>query len=246
MKAIILNSGIGSRLGNLTKDIPKCLININDKETILSRQINLILSNDINDIMITTGPFEEKIRQMIKEKFPETAIKFVNNAKYKTTNYIYSLYLVKDWIDSDILLMHGDLVFDEEILKLLIDSKESNGVLVNSNIELPEKDFKAKIIEGTIKKIGIDEFGEECSFLAPMYKLKKDFFDLWMKEISNFINRGDVGVYAENALNNILDKLHLYPIYYTKGICSEIDDKKDLMNVRYELNKLYNITKVNK
>ena len=44
MKIIILNSGLGSRLGNLTENVPKSLVEINSNQTIFSRAIN-ILSN---------------------------------------------------------------------------------------------------------------------------------------------------------------------------------------------------------
>ena len=40
MKALILNSGKGSRMGNLTKDHPKCMTELASMETILSRQLH--------------------------------------------------------------------------------------------------------------------------------------------------------------------------------------------------------------
>ena len=49
MKAILLAAGSGVRLGSLTKEIPKALIDINGK-TLLERQIIALQKNDINDI----------------------------------------------------------------------------------------------------------------------------------------------------------------------------------------------------
>ncbi|MBE6504335.1 MAG: phosphocholine cytidylyltransferase family protein, partial [Methanobrevibacter millerae] len=54
MKIIILNSGLGSRLGDLTTNNPKSLIEIKDNQTIFSRALN-ILSVYSNDFIITTG-----------------------------------------------------------------------------------------------------------------------------------------------------------------------------------------------
>ncbi len=42
MKALILNSGLGSRMGVLTSEHPKCMTEIPGHETILSRQLKLI------------------------------------------------------------------------------------------------------------------------------------------------------------------------------------------------------------
>ena len=42
MKALILNSGMGSRMGVLTSEHPKCMTEISGRETILSRQLSQI------------------------------------------------------------------------------------------------------------------------------------------------------------------------------------------------------------
>ena len=61
MRALILNSGLGSRMGDETKTHPKCMTKINDKDTIISRQLKVLKRNGIKDIIITTGPFEDKL-----------------------------------------------------------------------------------------------------------------------------------------------------------------------------------------
>ena len=43
MKALILNSGLGSRMGVLTSEHPKCMTEVSPKETILSRQLNQLV-----------------------------------------------------------------------------------------------------------------------------------------------------------------------------------------------------------
>jgi len=42
MKALILNSGLGSRMGEITKTHPKCMTEILEEETIVSRQLKLL------------------------------------------------------------------------------------------------------------------------------------------------------------------------------------------------------------
>ena len=55
MIALLLNSGLGSRMGNLTEKHPKCMTEISEKDTILSRQLKLIKKYGITDVVITTG-----------------------------------------------------------------------------------------------------------------------------------------------------------------------------------------------
>ena len=58
MKALILNSGMGSRMGVLTKEHPKCMTDIPNNETILSRQLRIIEESGIKDVFITTRYYD--------------------------------------------------------------------------------------------------------------------------------------------------------------------------------------------
>lgn len=53
MKAIIFNSGIGSRMNDLTKDRPKCMLTLYNGETVLHRQIRLLSECGISNFVIT-------------------------------------------------------------------------------------------------------------------------------------------------------------------------------------------------
>jgi len=228
MKAIILNSGQGIRFRPFTAKKPKCLAKINGK-TILEHELENLLYYNLKDIIITTGPFEDKIKDIVKEKFPQLNVTYVNNPKYDSTNYIYSIWLARHLVDDDILLMHGDLVFEKELLERLLENKQDTCVLVNNKIKLPEKDFKGRVENNFIIKIGVDVFGENAFFLAPLYRFSKDNFLLFLEEIEKFVKEGNVKVYAENAFNNIPHKLNLSPVFYQDEFCMEIDDINDLL-----------------
>jgi len=227
MKALILNSGIGKRLNPLTSEIPKCLTKINGI-TILGHEIENILHYGIKNFIITVGPYEEKIKKFMAENFPEASVTYVKNPKYKSTNAIYSLWLTRHLIDDDILTMHGDMVFDRELLGNLLNEKYPNCALVNNKIEPPKKDFKGKIEKGVVKTISVNISGENAFFLAPIYKFSKDGFKLWLDEMDKFVKDGNVKVYGEEAFNNIFDKIKLHPVYFSDQFCMEIDDFDDL------------------
>ena len=227
MKAIILASGEGKRLRPLTDNLPKPLIKIGDK-TILGHQLDNLIGCDITNIIITTGPFEDKIKEHVKEKYPDLNVAYMNNPKYETTNYIYSMWLTKGLIDDDIILLHGDLVFDKKLLERLINEKCENCVLVNRKIKPPEKDFKAVIENNRVVKIGVEFYGENAFFSAPLYKFSKSDFLCWLDKIEEFIERGDTKSYAEDVFNKISDKIVLRPLYFDDEVCMEIDTEEDL------------------
>ena len=64
MKAIIFNSGIGNRMGFLTKNNPKCMVKLYNGETIFERQIRILSGCGIKDFIITTGPFKEQLEKI--------------------------------------------------------------------------------------------------------------------------------------------------------------------------------------
>ena len=226
MKVILLNSGVGERLLPSSEDTPKCLLEICGNQ-ILGRELDCIKEYGINDIIITTGPFAEKIREYVAHKHPDVSVTYVQNNMFKETNYIYSLWLCKDLIDDDVLLLHGDVVLEAPVLKELLDCERESCVLVNRDIPPPEKDFKARIVDKRVKEIGVDVYGSGCFFMPPVYRFSKKDFKNWIKVIGEFVDKGNVRVYAENALNQILDEMKLTPVYYT-GFCMEVDTAYDL------------------
>ncbi len=231
MKALILASGVGKRLRPWTNYTPKPLIRIGDK-TCLDYQVESLIKYGIENIIITTGPFKEKLEEHVRSNY-HVKVWFVNNPRYETTNYIYSLWLTKNLIDSDVLLLHGDLLFDGALIKKLTESKD-NRVLVNRQIKPPQKDFKALIENDRIVKIGVDLSGPNAYFCAPMYKFLKQDFLRWLAEIGDFIKQGNINCYAEDAFNRISEEIVLRPLYFEE-FCMEIDTVDDLERARRSL-----------
>jgi choline kinase len=224
---LILNSGIGERLYPLTKDKPKALIKIGNN-TLLGHQLDNLIACNIKNIIITTGPFENKIKKYVEKEYCDVNVSYVKNPRYRTTNYIYSMWLAKSLVDNDVILLHGDLLFERKLLERLIDEKYVNCVLVNKKIKPPEKDFKAVIENNRVIKIGVEFSGRNAFFSAPLYKFSKSDFLCWLNEIENFVKKGDLKIYAENVFNEICDKVMLHPVYFSEEICLEIDTEEDL------------------
>ena len=241
MKALILNSGLGHRMGVLTSEHPKSMTEISLKETILSRQLRLIADSGIREIIMTTGYFNKVLVNYCKSLNLPLHYTFVNNPLYDKTNYIYSIYCAKDYLkDSDILLMHGDLVFENSVIDDVV-SFENSCMTVSSKVELPEKDFKAVIHDNKIDKIGIEFFTDALS-AQPLYKIKKNDWMIWLNKICEFCENENRNCYAENAFNQVSDKCTLYSLDVKERLCSEIDTPDDLVIVSTKLREIENRT----
>ena len=240
MKALILNSGIGSRMGDITKTHPKCMTEISNNETILSRQLTLLKECDIKNIIITTGYLDTVLMDYVTSLNLNLDIKYVKNNKYQETNAIYSIYVARDYLHDDIIMMHGDLVFTKEVLEKLIKNK-NNVMTTSSTTPLPEKDFKAVIKDNYIEKIGV-EFFDNAVTCQPLYKVLKNDWEYWLNSIISFCENDIVKCYAENAYNEVSDKCKIYPLDIKDQLCNEIDNQDDLEIVsqklkQYKLNK---------
>lgn len=237
MKALILNSGMGSRLMPLTKDKPKCMTQLCENETILSMQLKSLSLCGIKDIVITTGYEAEKLTKYGSELGHELGIsvRFVFNNYFDSTNYIYSIYLAEKYLHDDLLLLHGDLVFDSTILQNLLRADGSR-MVVSSTATLPEKDFKAQIIGERITSIGTDIF-ESTMAGQPLYKLDYNDWKIWLKEIVLFCEKGNKNCYAENAFNLVSDFCKLFPYDIKDLLCMEIDNIADFKYAKQVLNR---------
>ena len=234
MKAVIFNSGLGKRMGELTKNNHKSMVKLSNGETIFERQIRLLSECGINNFLITTGPFEEQLIEVSK-KFPHLNFTFVRNPIYDKTNYIYSMYLAREYFDDDVIMLHGDLVFNKQIIIDILADPRSNLATVNHHRTLPEKDFKARIIDNKIVEVGINIFDDNCFAFQPCYKLSYENIQKWLENVSKFIENGIDGVYAENAFNEISSLIPIEQFLYEDYYIDEIDNKEDLIRVSEEI-----------
>lgn len=240
MKALILNSGLGSRMGVLTSEHPKCMTEISSHETILSRQLKQIADAGIEEVVITTGYYDGVLVNYCNSLDLPLHFTFVKNPIYDKTNYIYSIYCAREYLDDDIILMHGDLVFENEVFDRVIASPVSC-MTVSSTLPLPEKDFKAVVRDGMVMKVGVEFFNEAMEAQA-LYKLNKEDWMVWLGKIIEFCESEKTKVYAENALNELNGAANIHALDVENLLCSEIDNPEDLAVVTAKLKEIQSRT----
>ena len=236
MKALILNSGLGSRMGVLTSEHPKCMTEISPRETILSRQLRQLSEAGVRQVVITTGLFDEVLRSYCEGLGLPLEYTFVLNPDFRTTNYIYSIYCAREYLDDDLLLLHGDLVFDGEVLDRIL-ACETSCMAVSSTLPLPEKDFKAVLRDGMVQKVGVSFF-EDAVAAQALYRLRRQDCKKWLDGIVSFCESGNTGVYAEEALNALDGAANIAALDVEDLLCAEVDDPKDLEAVSARLREL--------
>ena len=236
MKALILNSGLGSRMGVLTSEHPKCMTEVSVNETILSRQLRLIASAGISEVVMTTGYYDTVLINYCESLDLPLKYTFVRNPIFETTNYIYSIYCAREYLEDDIVLMHGDLVFEELVFDKVIECTTSC-MTVSSTLPLPKKDFKAVVVDGKVMKVGVDFF-ENAMEAQALYKLLRTDWKVWLEKIVDFCELGNTKVYAENALNELNGAVNISALDVQDLLCAEIDNPEDLATVSSKLKEI--------
>lgn len=227
-------------MGVLTSEQPKCMTEISHTETILSRQLNMIMDAGIEDVVITTGYFDGVLVNYAQSLDLPLNIKFIKNPEYMHTNYIYSIYCARAYLEDDIVLLHGDMVFENSVLDDVMASKESC-MTVSTTAELPGKDFKAVVRDGQIKAVGVEFFSESIA-AQPLYKLKESDWRVWLDKIVSYCENGICGCYAEDAFNEASGECVMIPLDVRNRLCNEIDDAQDLAVVSDHLHEIENRT----
>ena len=241
MKAIFIAAGEGLRLENITKDLPKPLVNVNGK-SIIERQISLLRKNNVNDIVITTG--------YKKEKFTFKNIEYVHNPNFREQEQTGSLMIARSKIVGDVLIMFGDILFDEIILQQILDSKGDIVIAVDKNWEKsyeerhdnPKSEADKvlikddKVIQISAKNIEVNDdndVGELLGLIKLSMKGSKILIDQYEKLENSHIGKfHDAVSFKKAKFVDMLQELLSSGIVITpvsiKGKWCEIDTKHDL------------------
>lgn len=131
MQAIILAAGMGKRLGDLTKNNTKCMVEVNGVR-LIDRFISQLSKFNLNRLVIVVGYEGQKLIDYIGHRYDDVLkIEFIKNPIYDKTNNIYSLALAKNALcEDDTILLESDLIFEDEMLEKLVNHPDKNLALV--------------------------------------------------------------------------------------------------------------------
>lgn len=130
MQAIILAAGMGRRLGELTNNNTKCMLEVNGVR-LIDRYLRQLSKYSLDRIVIVVGYEGQKLIDYIHANYSDINIEFVNNPIYDKTNNIYSLALAKDYLCADdTILMESDLIVEDGIIDKLLNHTDKDLALV--------------------------------------------------------------------------------------------------------------------
>jgi len=164
--AVILAAGMGIRLREVIGFCPKGLLEING-EALIDRSLQLLKREGIEKVIFVTGFQEELYHKHLKNQKNIPNLEFVHSPRYADTGSMHSLYVARNYLKEDFLLLESDLLYEAFALKSVLNFEGSDVVLSSGktgskdevyiygedNEKLVELETKSDIVYGEIKAI---------------------------------------------------------------------------------------------
>lgn len=223
---IILCAGRGRRMGELTKDVPKCLLEINGK-TILGHQLDAFAGVGVKNVTLVVG---YKAELVIKEAEKSgLSINSVYNQNFATSNTLASLYLARKSLEKGSWLANGDVLMSFQALSSFGRQLDMLGLVRH---QCGDEEVKVMVGEDhlvsalTKNMDGSQAFGEfvgVAKFSARTGKLISES----LARIMNTDSGPDQ--YFEAAIEPLLKQVRLGVVDVTKFGLTELDTEQDYL-----------------
>ncbi|OKH40013.1 hypothetical protein NIES2119_03440 [[Phormidium ambiguum] IAM M-71] len=175
MQAIILAAGCGSRLAPVLKGKPKCLAPVGEVN-LIEYQLAALHSFGITDVCVVLGYCGNQVRQAIGDR-----CHYVVNRRYAKTNSLYSLWLTRNWVCDDFILMNSDILAHPEVYRRLLETP-GNALAYDSSsgteAEHMKVAFRGKKLKRISKSLSVEKaHGESTGLLKFTASTVRSFFN---------------------------------------------------------------------
>ena len=215
MKVVILAGGLGTRLSEYTKSIPKPMVSVGGKP-IIHHIMRHYSNNGFNEFIVAAGYKQHIIRDFFKKDKNKWNIKIIDTGKNTMTGG--RIRRLKKYLDKeDFLVTYGDGISNVNIKKLVLFHKINKKIVTLTAVRPPAR-FGALSLDG----IDVLKFREkkqlgESWINGGFFVMNPDFF--------KFL-KGDETVLEKEPLEN-LTKLKELKAFKHEGFWQCMDHKLD-------------------
>ena len=123
MRAIILSAGQGRRLLPLTRDVPKCLLEVHGPDTLLDVQLRTLAACGVHHASVMVGFGADRIEDhLARHPVAGIEVRTRYNPFYSISDNLVTAWLSRSEMKGDFLYLNGDTLFDPRILEHLVQS----------------------------------------------------------------------------------------------------------------------------
>ena len=233
MKAMILSAGMGKRLGQITQNIPKALVDINGK-TALRMAVEKCTAHGFNDIIINVHHFADMVEEEVIRLNSEGYRIAVSDERDMLLETGGGLYKARDFFDDKPFLIYNvDIITDINLTELLRFHIEKSGLATLVVRHRQGKRFYLVDSSGIIRGWCNNSTGEKIfttDITEGLVELAFSSIHVVEPEIFNYMTGG---VYSMTDLYLKLSKEHKICTYLQdEGYWADIGTPENLENIR--------------
>ena len=242
MRVIILAAGKGERLMPLTNNTPKSLLELANGTSVLESQLLSIHAAGIRDVVIVTGYLTEQIEAKINKYSQEYNLEFqiVYNPFYDVSNNLISLWQAKHYMNEDLIIINGDDIFKDSVIKGLINHDKSQQLcmVIDRKETYDPDDMKLIIEKNRVLRIGkqIPENKANGESIG-MIRLIGDGKEWVVKTMEKMVRKKEnLNVFYLEIFQELINQVTMMEYYEVDADdWAEIDFHPDLEDIRKEI-----------
>ena len=236
VSAVVLAASKGD-FGDLVADRPKAMLPIRGKP-ILSWHAEAFRRQGIRHIAVVRGYCREAV------DLPD--IRYFDNDAYATTGEVASLYAARDYLEGEIVIAYGDIIFDDFILRNLLSQTADINIAVDGGWKLRKRtDARRDLVvtEGEhdplemgwcrLRQIGQDAPVDDATgeWIGLLY-LRAAGTDRLVKLLDELAEEGGTEFLSGDLsylFRSLVDAGEIVNVVHTFGHWYDLDDRKDLV-----------------
>ncbi|MDE0062140.1 MAG: NTP transferase domain-containing protein, partial [Gammaproteobacteria bacterium] len=153
MKVILLSAGQGKRLLPLTENQPKCALPLGDK-TALEWQLESLAAAGASEVVVATG-FQAGLVRQIVHRFKRLPVRIAHNPFFAHCDNLGTCWIVRHEMTDPFVLINGDTMFEPEVFRRLIASRDSHDItlVTNEKDDYDDDDMKVTVKNRSLKRV---------------------------------------------------------------------------------------------
>ena len=235
MNALILAAGMGTRLRPLTDHVPTCLVKVNG-QPIIQHQLEALDQAGVRHCAVVVGYLADTVSDEFGPRFGNVDMRYVNNDVFDRTNNLYSLWMAREELNEDLLLLEGDVLFDEGLLGDVVTSGHPDVAVVdrfrppmNGTVILADGDMSSAMVLKSDQPEGFDY--SNALKTVNIYKLSQSTLKTKLvPSLDRYVGAGRTDIYYESVIAELIAtgelRLAVHPTGHRRW--AEVDDEADL------------------
>ena len=210
MQALILAAGDSKRLRDLTKEVPKSFLKVDNKK-LIEHHLDKLSEVGVENVTIVVGYKKELFYETIGNKYKNLSIDYVECNEYSTYNHGWSFYLSKEKIinrQEDVLVVHADTFYNIEMLEDLVQNDCNNIILADSQYTVKTNDEilvygQDGVCSGT--HFSHEEIEDSVGEFIGLHKFDFRGYEKFISYLENYFNENGKKVGYDRILGDFIN-----------------------------------------